>query len=201
MNQFKKAKMKQIEAGHEVESVSGLQKTGVQEPEAEEIKESPVSENIEIPEETPKIEIEEKTQPKEESVQIKENPTPIEPIIQKIEEPIVNNIQPVSKEIPAEQAIPVPTPIPVNVQTVQTIQTYEQVQPNYIEEVIQIPKTVTKKVPNIFIQKEESKSVRKSLVLKPSSVKKAENYCVKNGGSFNELVQHLLDDFIEAYGL
>ena len=56
-------------------------------------------------------------------------------------------------------------------------------------------------MPNIFSPKEESKSTRKSLVLKPSSVKKAENYCSKNGGSFNELVQTLLDNFIEEYGL
>ena len=43
--------------------------------------------------------------------------------------------------------------------------------------------------------------MRKSLVLKPSSVKIAEDYCVKNGGSFNELIQTLLDNFINEYGL
>lgn len=58
-----------------------------------------------------------------------------------------------------------------------------------------------KNAPNIFHNKGESKSVRKSLVLKPTSVKIAENYCSKNGGSFNELIQHLLDNFIDEYGL
>ena len=43
--------------------------------------------------------------------------------------------------------------------------------------------------------------MRKSLVLKPTSVKIAENYCEKNGGSFNELIQTLLDNFINEYGL
>lgn len=62
--------------------------------------------------------------------------------------------------------------------------------------------TVSKKsAPNIFHNKGESKSVRKSLVLKPTSVKIAEHYCAKNGGSFNELIQHLLDNFIDEYGL
>ena len=62
-------------------------------------------------------------------------------------------------------------------------------------------KNVKKNVPNMFTQKNESKSIRKSLVLRPSSVKIAENYCAKNGGSFNELIQILLDNFIEEYGL
>lgn len=61
--------------------------------------------------------------------------------------------------------------------------------------------TAKKKLPNIFAPKEEAKSMRKSLVLKPTSVKKAENYCSKNGGSFNELIQTLLDNFIDEYGL
>lgn len=60
---------------------------------------------------------------------------------------------------------------------------------------------VKKSAPNIFHNKGESKSVRKSLVLKPTSVKIAETYCNKNGGSFNELIQHLLDNFIDEYGL
>ena len=55
--------------------------------------------------------------------------------------------------------------------------------------------------PNIFAPKGESKSMRKSLVLKPTSVKIAEDYCARNGGSFNELIQTLLDNFIEEYGL
>lgn len=77
---------------------------------------------------------------------------------------------------------------------------------SYIEPIEQFiePKTVKsskKSAPNMFSQKTESKSIRKSLVLKPSSVKKAENYCAKNGGSFNELIQILLDNFIEQYDL
>ena len=62
-------------------------------------------------------------------------------------------------------------------------------------------KNVKKNVPNMFTQKNESKSIRKSLVLRPSSVKIAENYCAKNGGSFNELIQILLDNFMGEYGL
>lgn len=62
-------------------------------------------------------------------------------------------------------------------------------------------KSSKKSVPNIFSPKGEAKSTRKSLVLKPSSVKIAEDYCVKNGGSFNELIQTLLDNFINEYGL
>ena len=62
-------------------------------------------------------------------------------------------------------------------------------------------KTAKKSVPNIFAPKSEAKSMRKSLVLKPTSVKIAENYCSKNGGSFNELIQTLLDNFIDEYGL
>ena len=62
-------------------------------------------------------------------------------------------------------------------------------------------KSSKKSAPNMFTQKNESKSIRKSLVLRPSSVKIAENYCAKNGGYFNELIQILLDNFIEEYGL
>lgn len=62
-------------------------------------------------------------------------------------------------------------------------------------------KSSRKSVPNIFAPKSEAKSMRKSLVLKPTSVKIAENYCEKNGGSFNELIQTLLDNFIDEYGL
>ena len=83
------------------------------------------------------------------------------------------------------------------------------VQPQYSETTIASPEPVEtkpaksskKSAPNMFTQKNESKSIRKSLVLRPSSVKIAENYCAKNGGSFNELIQILLDNFIEEYGL
>jgi len=63
------------------------------------------------------------------------------------------------------------------------------------------PSSAKKNIPNIFAPKNEAKSMRKSLVLKPTSVKIAENYCAKNGGSFNELIQTLLDNFIDEYGL
>jgi len=62
-------------------------------------------------------------------------------------------------------------------------------------------KSSKKSVPNIFSPKGEAKSMRKSIALKPSSVKIAEDYCIKNGGSFNELIQTLLDNFINEYGL
>lgn len=62
-------------------------------------------------------------------------------------------------------------------------------------------KSAKKSAPNIFTPKGEAKSMRKSLVLKPTSVKIAEDYCSKNGGSFNELIQTLLDNFINEYGL
>lgn len=104
---------------------------------------------------------------------------------------------------------------------VQTINTQPQVilpqqvvqpivQPQYTEAAIthtpepietKPAKSSKKSAPNMFTQKNESKSIRKSLVLRPSSVKIAENYCAKNGGSFNELIQILLDNFIEEYGL
>ena len=86
---------------------------------------------------------------------------------------------------------------------------YQQPVPHYItytevpvqQPVTQKAQTTKKNIPNIFAPKEEPKSMRKSLVLKPTSVKKAESYCSKNGGSFNELVQTLLDNFIKEYGL
>lgn len=90
------------------------------------------------------------------------------------------------------------TPNPVNI----TVPPNIQQQPSH--EVTSAPKSKTnnkKNIPNIFAPKGEAKSMRKSLVLKPTSVKIAENYCTKNGGSFNELIQTLLDNFIEEYGL
>ena len=54
-------------------------------------------------------------------------------------------------------------------------------------------KVPKKTAPNIFAPKSEAKSMRKSLVLKPTSVRIAENYCINNGGSFNELIQTLLE--------
>lgn len=77
------------------------------------------------------------------------------------------------------------------------------IEPQSSQEVVAIKhdKSTKKSVPNIFTPKGEAKSMRKSLVLKPTSVKIAENYCEKNGGSFNELIQTLLDNFINEYGL
>lgn len=84
-------------------------------------------------------------------------------------------------------------------QTIQ--QPYIEPQSSQEVTVIKHNKSSKKSVPNIFAPKGEAKSMRKSLVLKPTSVKIAENYCEKNGGSFNELIQTLLDNFIDEYGL
>ena len=80
-------------------------------------------------------------------------------------------------------------------------QPYIEPQPSQEATAIKHSKSSRKSVPNIFAPKGEAKSMRKSLVLKPTSVKIAENYCEKNGGSFNELIQTLLDNFIDEYGL
>ena len=80
-------------------------------------------------------------------------------------------------------------------------QPYIEPQPSQEAAAIKHNKSSRKSVPNIFAPKGEAKSMRKSLVLKPTSVKIAENYCEKNGGSFNELIQTLLDNFIDEYGL
>lgn len=82
----------------------------------------------------------------------------------------------------------------------QTESTYQLQQ----QEVLHVsePEAGSKKAaPNIFTPKGEAKSMRKSLVLKPTSVRIAEAYCEKNGGSFNELIQTLLDNFIDEYDL
>lgn len=85
----------------------------------------------------------------------------------------------------------------------QTVAVQPHIEPQSLQEVAAIKhnKSNKKSVPNIFAPKGEAKSMRKSLVLKPTSVKIAENYCEKNGGSFNELIQTLLDNFIDEYGL
>lgn len=101
------------------------------------------------------------------------------------------------------EAVSVPTPDMVIPEPVQIAP--QQIQPQYqqyTEPVVTKPsKNTRKSAPNIFAPKGEAKSMRKSLVLKPTSVKIAENYCAKNGGSFNELIQTLLDNFIDEYGL
>ena len=88
-----------------------------------------------------------------------------------------------------------------NISTIETVQPYKEPQPTQEITTPKHSKSTKKSVPNIFAPKGEAKSMRKSLVLKPTSVKIAENYCEKNGGSFNELIQTLLDNFIDEYGL
>ena len=44
-------------------------------------------------------------------------------------------------------------------------------------------------------------NIFRHIFIRSTSVKIAENYCEKNGGSFNELIQTLLDNFIDEYGL
>lgn len=85
----------------------------------------------------------------------------------------------------------------------QSVPTQSFIEPQPAQEIATVRhnKSTKKSVPNIFAPKGEAKSMRKSLVLKPTSVKIAENYCEKNGGSFNELIQTLLDNFIDEYGL
>ena len=85
----------------------------------------------------------------------------------------------------------------------QSVPAQSFIEPQPAQEIATVKhtKNTKKSVPNIFAPKGEAKSMRKSLVLKPTSVKIAENYCEKNGGSFNELIQTLLDNFIDEYGL
>ena len=88
-----------------------------------------------------------------------------------------------------------------NTSSVVTVQPRNVSQQSQDTTVTKHSKSSKKSVPNIFSPKGEAKSMRKSLILKPSSVKIAEDYCVKNGGSFNELIQPLLDNFLNDYGL
>lgn len=134
--------------------------------------------------------------------------TPVQPTVAN-QQPVVYQTTPSSQIL--SQAISAPIPMvqqpstPVVTQVLETVvepmaTTYHQPQEQMsIPAIKETP--VKKSAPNIFHNKGESKSVRKSLVLKPTSVKIAENYCSKNGGSFNELIQHLLDNFIDEYGL
>ena len=148
-----------------------------------------------------------------------------EPAVIPVQEPTYKlENAPLQAEIPVVQPVeqtPVPIQTVISAATVQqtqvhTIPVAPQVQETVamqmpamsyplMPEVVSVPvtreTTPKKSAPNIFHNKGESKSVRKSLVLKPTSVKIAENYCSKNGGSFNELIQHLLDNFIDEYGL
>lgn len=110
---------------------------------------------------------------------------------------ISNDVPPIQPQEPAPQAIAaqqIPAPV-IQPQYQEATETYSEPIPT------RTPKNGKKSAPNMFTQKSESKSIRKSLVLRPSSVRIAENYCAKNGGSFNELIQILLDNFIDEYGL
>lgn len=232
MNQFKKAKQKALESGHQVENIKDLQtagvKTTVEEKKAtEQPKEvvptpvpTPAPASIPVPTPEPIITVE-TPQQESSSVTIIETPvvpepeqktTPVNVEIPVIEQPVITIPEPVYEEVQVEPE-PVPKPV-VNVQPAAPIPVPVRVSPApVVQEVTYTAPTVTpvitaskpattkKNVPNIFAPKNEAKSMRKSLVLKPTSVKIAENYCAKNGGSFNELIQTLLDNFIDEYGL
>lgn len=220
MNQFKRAK----QTGHQTESITDLKTAGVA-PQKEEI---PIT-SLDLPEkkDEPRSDKTDTTPtPQAQSSDVKQTTVLQETNIPIIQEPATNTVTPITKE--EENINPNPTiktepamqsviynegSLPQTQTTLQTENNVSVLQPksaepsvNYREPVDQFiePKTAKnnkKSVPNMFSQKTESKSIRKSLVLKPSSVKKAENYCAKNGGSFNELIQILLDNFIDQYDL
>lgn len=226
MNQFKKAKQKALESGHQVENIKDLQTAGVK----TEVEEKKVTEQpkeviptpvpTSAPASTPTpthepVVIVETPQLEPDSVVIVETPVVSEPKPEPVkvevpvfEQPVVNIPEPVYEEIeqkpePVVKVQPAePIPVPVRVSPVPVVQEVTYTAP-VVTPVVATSKPASgkKSVPNIFAPKNEAKSMRKSLVLKPTSVKIAENYCAKNGGSFNELIQTLLDNFIDEYGL
>lgn len=228
MNQFKQAKQKLIAQGKEVEHITDLKTAGVKNtnssPKEETEKIEAVIESVQktdnekitpevvsVP--TPKNEnlAESLLSPDEyepETLIVEEIPvateTPIPAIVEEkvpetVPTPITVSSAPIPKEEAPIQHISVPLPEPVYVAPVYQSQI---AQPTVSQPIVhQKTQTAKKTIPNIFAPKEEPKSMRKSLVLKPTSVKKAESYCSKNGGSFNELIQTLLDNFINEYGL
>ena len=214
MNQFKKAKQKALESGHQVENNTDIQTAGIKQPVEEK--------KIEIPSEKMIVEpaqpiTPEQVVPAVQPVQaitpeVIPEPTISEPIPEQLSSPIVKETvvieEPVYKQMPSEPTIaPLQAaeqiPVPVRVAAAPIVQeTSTYTAPTVTPSVSASKTTTTKKsIPNIFAPKNEAKSMRKSLVLKPTSVKIAENYCSKNGGSFNELIQTLLDNFIDEYGL
>ena len=241
MNQFKKAKQKALQSGHQVENITDLQTAGVKQPiEEKKQQDDPkkVSKEV-IVEQTPVINPEPVApvtpstpvvEPQSTVVQqpIVETPiietpivetqmletpvipeaiqvTPETPVV--IENQVVNAPEPVVEETIPERVIaqvpaPEPVPVPVRIAPTPVVQEVTYTTP-VATPVVNTSKAATtkKSIPNIFAPKNEAKSMRKSLVLKPTSVKIAENYCAKNGGSFNELIQTLLDNFIDEYGL
>lgn len=266
MNQFKKAKMKLIEQGQEVEQITDLKTAGVKEnkqtletskaspeekseidetiiEEKEEKKIEEIVEDVIVIEEKPPIIIEETASTTEISNTAEEKPIkpqndeiPVAVSVSKVEqkESIVSD-QVQTIETTPEKKVDLentnletktinhsnsisekPLTETVTQREFQTIIEQPKVEPQKIIEqpeivIVQQQSKITqptvnsqpakKTIPNIFSPKEEPKSMRKSLVLKPTSVKKAESYCNKNGGSFNELIQTLLDNFINEYGL
>lgn len=216
MNQFKKAKQKALESGHQLENITDLKTAGIKQPvEEKKLPEQPVQAPAkqEPPVVSEPIILE--PQPEQTTIQPSVNetpiipkPTPIQveaPIIEepvKIQEPIYEEItvEPIVTPTQVTESIPVPVRIaPAPIVSEETAAYTANIASPAVT--TSKPTTAKKSIPNIFAPKNEAKSMRKSLVLKPTSVKIAENYCAKNGGSFNELIQTLLDNFIDEYGL
>lgn len=193
MNQFKMAK----QSGHQTESITDLQRAGVTKQEA--LNKTDAIQEKEITVEEHKIISSEIAESEIKEAAASENGNP-----QLVEQPpltagaLINTSAydgGTSREQP-DYTTSQPVIIP---DTQQQFSGYESA---YTKSVSAVPNNDSKKnAPNMFSRKGESKSIRKSLVLRPSSVKIAENYCAQNGGSFNELIQILLDKFIEEYGL
>ncbi len=170
----------------------------------------PVPVKVETPVITEPVPVKAETPVVSSSVTVRNGaPTISEPIPSQTETPITIIPTPVYEEAILEptyempQPQETPIPVPVRIALTPNIQEVATTVPQTIASMQTNAKTSTtkKNIPNIFAPKNEAKSMRKSLVLKPTSVKIAENYCAKNGGSFNELIQTLLDNFIDEYGL
>ena len=192
MNQFKKAKQN----SQQTERITDLKTAGV----------TATPEKTVIPEQ--KVSIPEKKETVKNDTVTAETPA-LEQVVHPDNTPehqventshstvISNDVPPIQSQQPTPQAIAaqqIPAPV-IQPQYQEAAETYSESIPT------RTPKNGKKSAPNMFTQKSESKSIRKSLVLRPSSVRIAENYCAKNGGSFNELIQILLDNFIDEYGL
>lgn len=222
MNQFKRAK----QIGHQTESITDLKTAGVTKLEEKAAKqttettveesEHPSAELINAPVSTPPSTASEKDADilqTEVSVSLKDPETVVvtelanSDTVTHMNMPATPNVSipqtTIYDELPSAQPQTAQPQIPAMPQATPPVQQqYPEQNVTYAEPITTKPaKSNKKSVPNMFVQKSESKSIRKSLVLRPSSVKIAENYCAKNGGSFNELIQILLDNFIEEYGL
>lgn len=135
-----------------------------------------------------------------------ETPVVTESAPLRVETPSTSVTEALYEEMTSEPVIevhqPTPIPVPVRIAPAPVVQEVTYNTPVITPVQANTKNSTSKKnIPNIFAPKNEAKSMRKSLVLKPTSVKIAENYCAKNGGSFNELIQTLLDNFIDEYGL